>query len=135
MILFWFIAALMVLLALWFIIPALLQSSADTKTDDARTANLLVYQDQLRELETDLKTGLLSDAQYEQDKDELQRRLLEDVGESGRTKAAGRKTASRKLAYVVAVAIPVIAIIFYLIVGNPKALDPNVVNRPGIETR
>jgi cytochrome c-type biogenesis protein CcmH len=63
MILFWFIAALMVLLALWFIVPALLQSAADTKTDDARAANLLVYQDQLREMETDLKTGLLSEAQ------------------------------------------------------------------------
>ena len=125
----------MVLLALWFIVPALLQSSADTKTDDARTANLLVYQDQLREMETDLKTGLLSDAQYEQDKEELQRRLLEDVGDSNRGKAASKKTVSRKLAYVVAIGIPVIAIVFYLLVGSPKALDPNVVNRPGMETR
>jgi len=134
MILFWFIAALMVLLALWFIVPALLQSAADTKTDDARVANLLVYQDQLREMETDLKTGLLSEAQYEQDKEELERRLLEDVGDASRTKVP-RKTASRKLAYGVAIAIPVIAITFYLIVGNPRALDPPAVESPRMGTR
>jgi cytochrome c-type biogenesis protein CcmH len=134
MILFWFIAALMVLLALWFIVPALLQSSAETKTDDARAANLLVYQDQLREMETDLKTGLLSEAQYEQDKEELERRLLEDVGDASRTMVP-RKTASRKLAYGVAIAIPVIAITFYLIVGNPKAIDPPAVESPRMGTR
>ena len=81
MVIFWFSCAMMVLLALWFVLPALWQTGPDAKTDDARTANLLVYQDQLRELAADLKTGLLSEAQYEQDKEELQRRLLEDVGD------------------------------------------------------
>jgi cytochrome c-type biogenesis protein CcmH len=86
-------------------------------------------------METDLKTGLLSEAQYEQDKEELERRLLEDVGEANRTKATARKTASRKLAYGVAIAIPVIAITFYLIVGNPKAVDPSAVESPRMGTR
>lgn len=135
MILFWFIAALMVLMALWFILPALLQSSRDTKSDNARAANLLVYQDQIRELEADLKSGLLSEAQYEQDKEELERRLLEDVGDSEHAKAASKKTVPRKIAYVVAIAIPVIAITFYLFVGSPKTLDPNAENRPAMGTR
>ena len=94
MILFWFIAALMVLMALWFILPALLQSSTNAKTDHARVANLLVYQDQLRELESDLKSGLLSEAQYEQDKEELERRLLEDIGGSERGKSAPKTSIS-----------------------------------------
>lgn len=126
---------MMILLALWFILPALLQSSADAKVDTARAANLLVYQDQLRELEADLKAGLLSEAQYEQDKEEIERRLLEDVGEAQSAKAASKKTISRKLAYVLAIALPIAAISFYLYVGNPKTLDPNVVNQPTIQTR
>ena len=134
MVIFWFICAMMVLMALWFVLPALWQTSADAKSDDARAANLLVYQDQLRELAADLKSGLLSEAQYEQDKEEMERRLLEDVGDS-KAKSPSRQLRSRALAYVIAIAIPVAAIAFYFGVGNPKALDPNAVNPPMMRTR
>ena len=134
MVIFWFICALMVLLALWFVLPALWETSTDAKTDDARAANLLVYQDQLRELAADLKSGLLSEAQYEQDKEELERRLLEDVGD-GKAKPAAKQLRSRALAYTLALAIPVAALTLYFVVGNPKALDPNAVNPPVMRTR
>ena len=134
MLIFWFICAMMVLLALWFVLPALWQTGPDAKTDDARAANLLVYQDQLRELAADLKSGLLSEAQYEQDKEELERRLLEDVGD-GKAKSFSRHLRSRALAYTLALAIPVAALTFYFVVGNPKALEPNAVNPPVMRTR
>ena len=134
MVIFWFICAMMVLMALWFVLPALWQTAADVKTDDARAANLLVYQDQVRELAADLKSGLLSEAQYEQDKEELERRLLEDVGDS-KTKSPSRRLRSRALAYAIALAIPVAALAFYFAVGNPKALDPNGFNPPMMRTR
>jgi cytochrome c-type biogenesis protein CcmH len=134
MVIFWFICAMMVLMALWFVLPALWQTGPDAKTDDARAANLLVYQDQLRELAADLKSGLLSEAQYEQDKEELERRLLEDVGDA-KTKSPSKQLRSHALAYTVAVAIPVAALAFYLAVGNPKAVDPNAVNPPMMRTR
>ena len=134
MVIFWFICAMMVLLALWFVLPALWQTGPDAKTDDARAANLLVYQDQLRELAADLKSGLLSEAQYEQDKEELERRLLEDVGD-GKAKSSAKQLRSRALAYAIAIAIPVAALAFYFVVGNPKALDPNAVNPPIMRTR
>jgi len=124
----------MVLLALWFVLPALWQTEPDVKTDDARAANLLVYQDQLREMAADLKSGLLSEAQYEQDKEELERRLLEDVGD-GKAKPSSRQLRSRALAYSIAIAIPVGALVFYFVVGNPKAVDPNAVNPPVMRTR
>src|SRR5687767_10422954 len=133
MVIFWFICAMMVLLALWFVLPALWQT-ANPKTDDARGANLLVYQDQLRELAADLKSGLLSEAQYEQDKEELERRLLEDVGD-GKAKSSAKQLRSRALAYAIAIAIPVAALTFYFVVGNPKALAPNAVNPPIMRTR
>lgn len=134
MVIFWFICAMMVLMALWFVLPALWQTGPEAKTDDARAANLLVYQDQLRELAADLKSGLLAEAQYEQDKEELERRLLEDVGD-GKAKASAKQLRSRVLAYTLALAIPVAAVAFYFVVGNPKALNPNTVNPPMMRTR
>ena len=125
---------MMVLLALWYVLPALWQTSADPKSDDARAANLLVYQDQLRELAADFKSGLLSEAQYEQDKEELERRLLEDVGD-GKAKPPTTQLRSRALAYALALAIPIAALAFYFVVGNPRALNPNTVNPPMMRTR
>lgn len=134
MVIFWFICALMVVMALWFVLPALWQTTTGAGSDEARAANLLVYQDQLREMGADVKAGLLSEAQYEQDKEELQRRLLEDVGES-KGKAPAKHLRSRALAWSIAIAIPIAALAFYLAVGSPKAVDPNVVNPPMMRTR
>lgn len=134
MVIFWFICAMMVLLALWFVLPALWHAEPDAKTDGARAANLLIYQDQIRELAADLKSGLFSEAQYEQEKEELERRLLEDVGDA-KTKSSSKQLRSRALAYAIAIAIPVAALTFYFVVGNPKALNPNAVNPPMMRTR
>ena len=119
---FFFICALMVLLALWLILPPLWQSASNAKVDDARSANLLVYQDQLRELQADLKTGLLTQTQYDQDKEEIERRLLEDVGDEKRS-LSPKTIVNRRLAYAVAIFIPVAAIVFYLFVGSPRLTD------------
>ena len=123
MVVFIFICAVMVVLALALILPPLLQSAGAARIEDARAANLLVYQDQLRELDADLKTGLLTQAQYDQDKEEIERRLLEDVGDEKRA-GAPQVFATRKLAYAVAILIPVAAIVFYVFVGSPKLVDP-----------
>ena len=133
MVLFIFLCTLMVLLALWLILPPLFQSAKHAKPEDARTANLLVYQDQLRELQGDLESGLLTQAQYDQDKEEIERRLLEDVGDE-KTPGAKKAISTRKLAYVVAILIPVTALVFYLLVGSPKSLEsqtaPPALQRP-----
>lgn len=135
MLIFFFICALMVLAALFLILPPLFQAEAEANGNEARTTNLLVYKDQLRELEADLKSGLLSEAQYEQDKEEIERRLLEDVGEAMQSRDTSRTAAPRKLGYVIAVAIPIAAILFYLIVGTPKALDSRQSNPPPVGAR
>jgi len=122
MVLFIFICVLMVLLALWLILPPLWQSTGDARIEDARTANVLVYQDQLRELQTDLEAGLLTQAQYDQDKEEIERRLLEDIGDEKRS-GSPKRIATRRLAYGLAIFIPVAAILFYVFVGSPKLID------------
>ena len=121
MVLFIFICAIMVMLALWLILPPLWQSAGEAQIDDARAANVLVYQDQLRELKTDLKTGLLTQAQYDQDKEEIERRLLEDVGNEKRSDSP-KKMATRRLACALAIFIPVAAILFYTFTGSPRLI-------------
>ena len=125
MLTFWIIAVLFIVFALWFVLPPLLQKSAADKGDDLRAANVLIYQDQFKEMEADLKNGLVSEAQYQQDKEELERRLLEDVSAPG-SDLSSKPVAARKLAYGVGVAIPIGVIVFYLSVGNPKALAPSL---------
>ena len=126
MILFWVICAAFILIALVFVLPPALQRSAkDSKTDDERRkANIAVYRDQLSELESDLKNGIVSQEQYTQDRDGIERRLLEDTSsETSKPKATTTPATARYTAYALGVAIPLVAISFYLGVGTPKAID------------
>jgi cytochrome c-type biogenesis protein CcmH len=75
----------------------------------------------LRELHSDLRNGLVSQEQFEQDRDEIERRLLEDVSET--RPASKRQHASRSLAYAMAMGLPAMAILLYLKVGNQNALS------------
>ena len=127
MILFWVICAAFILIALVFVLPPALQRSAqsDRKTEDERRqANVAVYRDQLSELEWDLKNGIVSNEQYAQDREEIERRLLEDTkGENAHRKTTATPATARYTAYALGVAIPLVAVIFYLNVGNPKAVE------------
>ena len=85
MILFWVICAVLILIALAFVLPPALQQSeeADVKSDDERKqANIAVYRDQLSELEADLRNGIVAEEQYAQDREEIERRLLEDTAQT-----------------------------------------------------
>ena len=131
MILFWVICAIFIGIALAFILPTALQRNEKSRraiADERKEANVAIYRDQLAELEADLKNGIVSQEQYPQDRDEIERRLLEDTATA--TPAATRKTAtvpppSRSTAYALAVGLPLVAVIFYLQVGRPKSItDP-----------
>src|SRR3954464_12326932 len=123
MVTFWIIAALLILLALWFILPALLQKSADDDEVERREANVIVYKDQFRELEADRKAGLIGAQQCQEEKTEIERRLLQDVTVKSEPSAT-RTSATNKFAYAVTGFIPVAAIAMYFVVGNPKGMDP-----------
>src|SRR2546421_3657494 len=85
MILFWLICAAMIAIALAFVLPPLLQRAANDDAAEAgeREANVDVYRDQLSELEADLRNGIIGPEQYQQDRDEIERRLLDDVATTG----------------------------------------------------
>ena len=133
MILFWVICAGFLLLALVFILPPMLQRSDkhELESDDERKkANIEVYRDQLSELEADLQNGIVSQEQYAQDRDEIERRLLEDTAlSSADAKFSAAPSTARSTAYTLAIAIPVAAIIFYLQVGTPDSIANPAGNR------
>lgn len=126
MILFWVICAAFILIALAFILPPALQRSeqSESKGDDERKqANIAVYRDQLSELKSDLQNGIISNEQYAQDRDEIERRLLEDTkSEKSEKRTATAAATARNTAYALGLGIPLVAIVFYLNVGSPKSI-------------
>ncbi|HEX7774030.1 MAG TPA: c-type cytochrome biogenesis protein CcmI, partial [Pyrinomonadaceae bacterium] len=126
MILFWLICAALILIALAFVLPPALQRSEESKreTDDERkNANIAVYRSQLSELEADMRNGIMSEEQYAQDRDEIERRLLEDIATTGTKKSAGQPVSARNTAYVLGIGLPLVAVIFYLGIGSPKSMS------------
>lgn len=84
--------------------------------------NSKVYRDQLQELERDLARGQLTEATYVEARDELQRRLLQDVAPAA-DKPATAVPAGRWTAVLLAVLVPLGAAGLYTRVGNAAAID------------
>ncbi len=128
MILFWLLCGLLVAISLAFVLPPLLKRNEKTENEDEggrREANLAVFRDQLAELERDMSNELIDRDQFEQERDELERRVLEDVSPpiDGTPKQAKPAIASRSYIYVIALGIPVIAVGLYLRIGNLNAIS------------
>ena len=126
MLIFFLICAGLIVVALSFVLPPLTQKGGERKAEGLRPNNVSVYRDQYQELEADLRNGLITEEQYKQDRDELERRLLEDVSAANepRSSAASASPLNRKLVYGIIAAVPVAAISLYFGIGNPKALSP-----------
>ena len=132
MIVFWVVCAGLIVVALAFVLPPLLEQNAKQKEIsevDRKEANIAVYRDQLEELKADLTNGIVSQQQFDQDSEDIQRRLLEDTSVD-RTKGTVKELNSRRTAYALALAIPAIAIVFYLKVGSPEGISGAPVSRP-----
>jgi cytochrome c-type biogenesis protein CcmH len=122
MIVFWLICAGLLIVAMLFIFPPLLQPEAEDHEGEVREANLAVYRDQLRELDSDLRNGIVNQEQRDQDREEIERRLLADVPVVKQvTSRRGSARTSRNLAYVLALAMPVAAVLLYLKVSTRQA--------------
>jgi len=125
MILFWLICAVMVAIALAFVLPTLLQRSetTDNDKDPKQEANIEIYRDQLRELKVDLANGIVSPEQYAQDRDEIERRLLADVSSEAEGTKKTPAAPDRAVVYGLAFGIPAAAVALYLLVGTSAALS------------
>ena len=134
MILFWVICALLIVIALAFVLPPALQRSEENvvSDDERKHANIAVYRDQLSELEADRLNGIVAEDQYEADRDEIERRLLEDTATARSKKTTGAAPINaRNTAYLLGIGLPLVAIVFYLKVGEPDRItNPAPVGAP-----
>lgn len=118
--LLWALFLLFIAVALAFVLPPLLRRDAKLGQVDRKEANVAIYYDQLAELKTDLDSGELDAAQYEDARLEIEKRLSEDVPLESAPVAAAQP--SRWPGFVLAGAIPALAIALYVGLGNPEAL-------------
>jgi len=124
MILFWLICAGLIVIALAFVLPTLLRADdrqKETSDLERKEVNVAVYRDQLQELKADLQNGIIGKEQFDQDTEEIQRRLLEDTSFSTKT-AKVNLAKNRNTAYLLALGIPLVAVVFYLKVGSPQGI-------------
>jgi cytochrome c-type biogenesis protein CcmH len=126
-ILFWLICGGMLAFALFYVLPPVLHSEASKskQADARREANVAIYRDQLSELEADLRNGIVSEEQYAQDRDDIERNLLADTTTQPE-KVVSTKPKVRNRAALFALVNPFVALTYYLRNKNttPAPVNP-----------
>ena len=92
-------------------------------------ANAKVYRDQILDLDHEHNSGHISDEEWQQSRDELSLRLLEDTSAVDDPAAKTEKPAIWT-AVVLAVALPLGSMGMYMWVGQPEALNPLALKTP-----
>jgi cytochrome c-type biogenesis protein CcmH len=116
-------AVVLTAIALAFVLPPLLRRQSDATAHVARDElNLAVLRDQLRELEADLAAGTIDGPAYESARHDLEQRVVEEV--RPQSVAAASTSGSRRTAWSVGIAVPVLAASLYVLLGAPVGLDP-----------
>lgn len=120
---FWISAALLSVLALVLVLPALLNASGGNKhpANGAADANLSVLRSQLTQLDADFEAGTISNDQLALAKSEIERRALEEESAPAPSVAPRKST---RTAWVVGLLMPLLALGIYGFLGNIQALDP-----------
>src|SRR4051812_21549246 len=124
------IAILMALTALAWVLPALLRRRTGAATVQQRASNLAILQDQLAELEQDLKAGTLPQQQYQQARQDLERRALEETRDSAPLAAAAPAPA-QWTAVALTLLLPLCAAGLYWQFGTPEGLTQAAANHSG----
>jgi cytochrome c-type biogenesis protein CcmH len=128
MIAFWLVATLFVAVALALVLRPLLRRRGPGADTDRDATNVKLYRDELAEIERERAEGTLGEVQYREARQEIERRLLEDVqpGAQSAPAAPAGNRAARWAAITVAVALPLVAVLGYLKFGDMQALNPAV---------
>ncbi len=117
-------AALLLAVAFAFLLPPLWLGLRRQGAADRKAANLAIFRDQLAELEREQAEGTLAEADYQQARSELQKRLLEEVDRSNDEEQPASQAPTRKTAIALLLALPLLALAGYALLGNPRGLDP-----------
>jgi len=119
---FWSLAAVMIMIALLFILPALFRrSKSGARSIDRNTLNVEVIRSQLAELDTDLQIGRLSQDQYAAARRDLEQELLSDLAGSN-AGGSGKTRSGQWAALVLIIGIPLLAAALYNQLGSRQII-------------
>jgi cytochrome c-type biogenesis protein CcmH len=115
------VATVMVVIALTWLLWPLLRT-ARRGTVERHAANASIYRDQFADLDADLARGAISEPQYREARQELERRLLEEARVDKAPQARPVRS-GKTSAMVLAVAVPLLAGLLYWKLGAPEAFS------------
>lgn len=122
---FWIVTAAMILAALVLLVSALLRKRSPLSTDRGRQ-NVVIARERLAELKQEQAQGVLSEAQYQQSKNELEQSLLMDLEEP--LLEEGSRRDSQEPSWltigVMVVMVPAITLGLYGYLGSPQLIEP-----------
>ena len=122
---FWIIAGALAVVATLFVALPLMKSHTEPGNGGSGTElNVSVYREQLAELDEDRRAGRLGADQYEQARAEIERRLLEELPDADQYLAVPARRGPPAAALAAGVAVPLVAGLVYLALGNPASLWP-----------
>lgn len=125
MMVFWIVAVLLIIAALLFLLPPLIQKGRGSKSEDVfdrDELNATIFKDQLAELERDLSVSILSQEQFETAKHDLERSFLQNSNtETDQPVSQVDRIIGRSAAVVISILIPVTAVMLYNMLGSGEA--------------
>jgi cytochrome c-type biogenesis protein CcmH len=123
MIVFSVVCALLILVGLGFILPPLRHPNRLAAVRTMAEANAGVYRRQIAELESELRHGLITSAQFERDREELEGRAVVDLPKEPRNVRSEKRTiGSGTLVLCLATGVPLAALVLYLALGTPGSI-------------
>jgi cytochrome c-type biogenesis protein CcmH len=118
---FWSLAAVMVMIALLFILPSLFRTGKPGAAGvDRDTLNVDVIRSQIAELEADLQTGRLSEDQFAAARRDLEQELLHDL--AGNSSGNGKTRGGQWAAIILIAGIPLLAAGLYDQLGSRQII-------------
>ena len=131
MTIFWILTAALTALALAHVLPVLLRPRPAKLPLDAatrRASNLAILREQVAQLDAELAAGSLDVDQHRAAREDIERRVLEETDQVGAVTAKAmplNTTAERpwKIAWVLALGVPLLVTTLYSQVGSPQAID------------
>ena len=127
---FWLLMILMLLLAIGLLVYPLLRTRENTSIA-YKDSNLKINDEKIKELDIDLQEGRIDQDFYKLAREELDRELLIDIPLESQQTAALHYTGSIKrhpaLALIIAVFVPMMALLLYLELGMHSASEESFI--------
>ncbi len=116
-IVFWIAVCVMTLILMAFVGAGLFGFFKPKESAESSLYNRLVFEDQINELKHDLRRGAITQKQYDEGLEEIERRILEEMDKPAETSSS---LLTWKPTIFLLLSIPVLAFGIYFIAGNPS---------------